>query len=158
MKEVKDLSHKGMVEVPSRLASRCLVFIDEDRIAGGCVRQELLRAPTVFVDAGTDVYAKVLSWLLRCPARGGGRLQTFRRRLSALNGEHRADVIEATLARLRQKGSGSWPGAAGPSERQQPDRGEAESSKARRQLSAFEGLLAHVLEEWSFGPASAPPL
>ena len=156
MKRVKDLSHAGMVEVPSCLATHCLVFIDEDRVAEGYIRQELLKRPTVYVDAGTTVYAKVLRWLLRGSTSSGGPLQQFRYRLSFLNGEHQADVIEAVLARLRQKGRGRSPGDAGPSDRQQMDRADAESSMAHRQLSALEDLIVLVLKAWHFGLASPP--
>ena len=136
MAAVKDPSQRGMVEVPSWLARAqgLLVFLDEERVAGGHRRRELLQGPSVLVDAGSAAYALVLEWHLdycTAPLRSQGA------RLSALSQEHRGDVIEMTLAHLRRAGEESVD--------------VMEKMQARRQLRAMEDLLFLLLERLEGG-------
>ena len=124
VRTMKAVSHLGMVEVPSRLARMLLVFIDEMRTASGAQRRELLRGPSVFVDAGTSIYALVLRWLLW---RSQGPLVEATGRLEALSDDHQGDVIEATLAHLRVSA-------------------RAGQEAPRKQLYALEALLIATLE------------
>ena len=126
VRTMKAVSHLGMVEVPSRLARTRLVFIDEMRTASGAQRRELLRGPSVFVDAGTSIYALVLRWLL-WRSQSQGPLVEATGRLEALSDDHQGDVIEATLAHLRVSA-------------------RAGQEAPRKQLYALEALLIATLE------------
>ena len=110
---VKKVSHRGMVEVPSHVLmfGGGLVFVNEKEVALGKQREELLRGATVYADLGNWCYAEVLDrFLVAGTGSGVGKnsgpspfTKEMRGRIGILNIEHRADIIEATLARLRDR-------------------------------------------------------
>ena len=107
--------------------------MNETEVASRKKRVELLRGATVYTDLGNRRYAEVLDQFLAAATGSGvgknSGLSPFttemRGRIHVLNIEHRADIIEATLARLR-------------------DRFNTGDSKAGDQLHSLERLLAAV--------------
>ena len=99
---VKKVSHRGMISLPSELAQQqhCMVFVDAITTAGGSIRQQLLQQNKyVLADAGSWVYASVLGKLMSMSKN----LCADMKRVFNLSTEHQADIIEATLARLRER-------------------------------------------------------
>ena len=98
----KEKTNKAMIEVPSFLLREKYsgqIFIDEERVAKGRVRAELLQQPQVFTDPGNGPYATAMDWLLEVSRDDElGYLKWWR---PWLNSESVGDMLEYALFRLR---------------------------------------------------------
>ena len=112
VKKIKPLSHLGMIAVPSVLVGDgCApVFISKTESADKQERRIMLKEnQMVHTDGGTDLYVVALMELSLFDF--DREFASHRQRLFSLSREHQADVIEAVLAVLREKGGTGirWP-------------------------------------------------